>query len=305
MLRVVLQLLKPTSGEVRFYHNRKPVKRLDVGYLPQKNMIDNRFPVTVEEVVAMGLPSVMKPLHRISAEERLLIDATLDTIGMTDKRNSPIGALSGGQLQRALLGRAMISHPEVLVLDEPLSYIDKEFERHLYGIIEQLARQSTIILVSHEMSVISGMESSAYTDPSGDSIIECTIDSLCTVTSIFSGGNENRYDASITSSALFASVALSIVIFLPIFHVGWLSASSTVILDISFLSLKGPPDAVIMSLSALCPLRRCHIALCSLSTGMMLMPFLSALSRRNRPPSTTDSLFARAMFMPISMRRSE
>ncbi len=157
MLRVVLQLLKPTSGEVRFYHNRKPVKRLDVGYLPQKNMIDNRFPVTVEEVVAMGLPSVMKPLHRISAEERLLIDATLDTIGMTDKRNSPIGALSGGQLQRALLGRAMISHPEVLVLDEPLSYIDKEFERHLYGIIEQLARQSTIILVSHEMSVISGM----------------------------------------------------------------------------------------------------------------------------------------------------
>lgn len=157
MLRVVLQLLRPTSGHVLFFRDGRQVSRLDIGYLPQKNMIDSRFPVTVDEVVAMGLPSVMKPLHRITADERRLIDATLRTVGMDDKRNSPIGSLSGGQLQRALLGRAMISSPEVLVLDEPLSYIDKEFERHLYGIIEQAAKQSTIILVSHEMSVISGM----------------------------------------------------------------------------------------------------------------------------------------------------
>lgn len=157
MLRVILQLLKPTSGNVSFFRNSQRVKRLDIGYLPQKNMIDNRFPVTVEEVVAMGLPSTMKPLHRISASEKALIDATLDTVGMTEKRNSPIGTLSGGQLQRTLLGRAMISQPEVMVLDEPLSYIDKAFEQHLYGIIEQLSAQSTIILVSHEMSVIAGM----------------------------------------------------------------------------------------------------------------------------------------------------
>lgn len=157
MLKVVLQLVKPTRGEVAFFHNGSRVKRLDVGYLPQKNMIDNRFPVTVEEVVAMGLPGAVRPLHRIGDEEKRLIDSTLDAVGMADKRNNPIGTLSGGQLQRTLLGRAMISRPGVLVLDEPLSYIDKAFERHLYGIIEQLARQSTIILVSHEMSVIAEM----------------------------------------------------------------------------------------------------------------------------------------------------
>lgn len=156
-LRVILQLLKPTSGSVAFYRDGRQVQHLEMGYLPQKNMIDSRFPVTVAEVVAMGLPAIMKPLHRITAQERNLIDSMLETVGMADKRNSPIGSLSGGQLQRTLLGRAMISSPEVLVLDEPLSYIDKAFEHHLYGIIERVSHSSTIILVSHEMSVISGM----------------------------------------------------------------------------------------------------------------------------------------------------
>ena len=78
---------------------------------------------------------------------------------MDDRRRSPIGALSGGQLQRTLLGRALIANPEVVVLDEPLSYIDKRFESHLYDIIADYARHSTIILVSHEMTTISQMAS--------------------------------------------------------------------------------------------------------------------------------------------------
>ena len=120
-------------------------------------MIDSRFPVTVEDVVAMGLPCSMKLFHRVTAEERELIGDTIETVGLTDKRNSPIGALSGGQLQRALLGRAIISSPEMLVLDEPLSYIDKAFEHHLYDIIANIAKHTTIILVSHELTVISQM----------------------------------------------------------------------------------------------------------------------------------------------------
>ena len=157
LLRIILQLLKPSYGSISFYRNGLRVKRLDIGYLPQKNMIDGRFPITVEEVVAMGLPSTLRPLHRITAEERNRIDSTLETVGMADMRNHSIGALSGGQLQRTLLGRAMISKPEVLILDEPLSYIDKAFEHHLYDIIAKLAQSSTILLVSHEMTVIAGM----------------------------------------------------------------------------------------------------------------------------------------------------
>ena len=68
-----------------------------------------------------------------------------------------IGRLSGGQLQRALLARAIISRPEVLVLDEPLSYLDKQFEHRIYDIIASMAPTTTIILVSHEMSTIAAM----------------------------------------------------------------------------------------------------------------------------------------------------
>lgn len=70
-------------------------------------------------------------------------------------RDHAIGELSGGQLQRTLLGRAIIGKPHVLVLDEPLSYIDKQFEEHLYGIIGEIAKSTTVILVSHEMTTIS------------------------------------------------------------------------------------------------------------------------------------------------------
>ena len=81
----------------------------------------------------------------------------LRLIEMSDLAGRPIGRLSGGQLQRALFGRAIASHPAILVLDEPLSYIDKHFEEHLYSIISEMAPYTTILLVSHEMSQISAM----------------------------------------------------------------------------------------------------------------------------------------------------
>lgn len=150
MLRLILKLLKPSKGQVYYCD-----EDLKFGYLPQKNAIDSQFPVTVEEVVTMGLK--MPALHRMNSEERALVDATITRVGLEDVRHHTIGALSGGQLQRTLLGRAIIGNPSVLVLDEPLSYIDKQFEQRLYDIIEELSATATIILVSHEMSTISSM----------------------------------------------------------------------------------------------------------------------------------------------------
>lgn len=157
LLKVILQLIKPTSGTVNFRSSGALVTSLKIGYLPQKNMIDSRFPITVEDVVLSGLLGGKDIFHRFSGEERAKVDAMLEVVGMTDKRKSAIGELSGGQLQRTLLGRALISNPSVLVLDEPLSYIDKRFESHLYDIIADYARHTTILLVSHEMTTISQM----------------------------------------------------------------------------------------------------------------------------------------------------
>ena len=154
LLRLILRLIKPTSGKVVYRSGGKEVDSLEIGYLPQKNQIDSRFPITVEEVVALGLMS-QKGLTK--QERREKVAATIALMGLEDHAKRLIGELSGGQLQRTLLGRAIVSNPRVLVLDEPLSYVDKHFEGRLYEIIADLALHTTIILVSHEMTRIATM----------------------------------------------------------------------------------------------------------------------------------------------------
>ncbi|MCM1449463.1 MAG: ATP-binding cassette domain-containing protein [Clostridiales bacterium] len=155
LLRIILKLLKPTTGRVIYFDNNgHATDRLHIGYLPQKNMIDAHFPITVSDVIASGLYG---PYGKCLANPKSLVDETLDTIELSFLRNAPIGSLSGGQLQRALLGRAIISKPQILVLDEPLSYLDKHFEHCTYKLLEQLAPYTTILLVSHEMTTIASM----------------------------------------------------------------------------------------------------------------------------------------------------
>ncbi len=155
LLRIMLKLLKPTSGTVSYFDEEgRLTDRLSVGYLPQKNMIDARFPITVREVVELGIAGE----SRLSkAERRDLVGEMIDLVGLADKAGASLGSLSGGQLQRALMARAIISRPSVLVLDEPLSYVDRRFERRIYEIVESLSKSTTIILVSHDMTTIASM----------------------------------------------------------------------------------------------------------------------------------------------------
>lgn len=154
LLRLILRLIKPSDGKVIYRSNGSETDSLDIGYLPQKNQIDSRFPITVREVVELGLMS-NKSLSK--QERRDKVAQTIALMGLEEHANRLIGELSGGQLQRTLLGRAIVSNPRILVLDEPLSYVDKAFEQRLYEIIAQLATHTTIILVSHEMSHIATM----------------------------------------------------------------------------------------------------------------------------------------------------
>lgn len=149
LLRIMLGLLKPVAGRV--------VSELDgmrIGYLPQKNMIDSHFPVTVREVMLSGLLGV-RGLSRQQRDEAYA--RTMDRVALHEHEDRPIGELSGGQLQRALLGRAIIADPGLLVLDEPLSYIDQRFESRLNTIIGDIARTTTIIQVTHQMTALAAM----------------------------------------------------------------------------------------------------------------------------------------------------
>lgn len=155
LLRVMLRLLRPSSGSVTYYEDRVVTKRLRIGYLPQKSNIDTRFPITVGEAIKSG--QIKGLFTRRSPKDEEDFNRVVELCGVKEYLDRTVGALSGGQLQRTLLARAIVSDPEVIVLDEPLSYVDKTFERQIYSMMEDLAKEHTIVLVSHEMSVISGM----------------------------------------------------------------------------------------------------------------------------------------------------
>ncbi len=155
LLKVILKLLKPTCGQVSYFQpDGTPTNRLSIGYLPQKNTLDSQFPITVKDLIQSGLMGI-KGLN--SVEKAELTSDMIIEVGLETHSDSVIGTLSGGQLQRALLGRALIGNPELLVLDEPLSYVDKRFEHRIYDIVAEVSQRATIILVSHEMSTIAGM----------------------------------------------------------------------------------------------------------------------------------------------------
>lgn len=155
LMRLMLRLLRPTSGKVIYFDGEgRETANLSIGYLPQKNMIDSKFPITVSEVVELGIPPSM---HLGKAQRRETVAEKVELVGLTDYAEASIGTLSGGQLQRALMARAIISNPELLVLDEPLSYLDRKYEQRIYDIVAAMAGDTTIVLVSHDMSRIAEM----------------------------------------------------------------------------------------------------------------------------------------------------
>lgn len=154
LIKIILGLLKPASGSVRFYKNEKEVPEIAMGYLPQYNSIDKKFPISVYEVVLSGLNKQKSLFHRYTPEQRELVSRIIARMGLEGLESRAIGELSGGQLQRALLGRALVSNPEVVILDEPNTYIDKRFEAKLYSLLEEINKERAIILVSHNIGTV-------------------------------------------------------------------------------------------------------------------------------------------------------
>ncbi len=157
LLKVMLGLLPPVAGTVRFYDGGVKVPALKIGYLPQMSLIDKKFPISVREVIASGL-SAEKPLFRsFSKEQKGRVDEVIGQMGLEELAGRAIGELSGGQLQRVLLGRSIVSRPRVLILDEPNSYVDKRFESRFYQLLGEINKESAIILVSHDIGTVLAM----------------------------------------------------------------------------------------------------------------------------------------------------
>lgn len=154
LLRVILGLLKPYSGTVRYLRGGKPVDSLSVGYLPQTRDIDTDFPISVGEVVASGMNSPRRLFGGYTREQRERAAEVIDAIGITDMAHRPIKALSGGELQRVLFARALVSRPEVLVLDEPDNFVDDNFETFMYETIRRVNNEAAVVMVSHDRQFV-------------------------------------------------------------------------------------------------------------------------------------------------------
>ncbi len=146
----------PYSGTIE-YAPEITARKGSLGYLPQQNAFDKNFPVSVTEVVLSGLQGKKGLFGTYSRGDKSKALELLNSVGMESIAGKAIGELSGGQMQRALLCRALISDPVVLILDEPANFVDNDFERELYEILRQLNSRMAIVMVSHDLGTISSV----------------------------------------------------------------------------------------------------------------------------------------------------
>lgn len=159
LLRLILGLLRPDSGEVHVF-GESPVRvRHRIGYTPQHIRFDPLFPVTVLDVVLMGrLEHCFAGPY--SKRDRAAAHEALERADLADLRQRPFAALSGGQRQRTLIARALAGAPDLLLLDEPLANIDAAAGQKLIELLKELHRQITILMVSHDLHFVTSMVSS-------------------------------------------------------------------------------------------------------------------------------------------------
>lgn len=154
LMKIILGLLKPESGRISFYEGGKEVPTISMGYLPQYSSIDKKFPISVYDVVLSGLNKQKSLFRSFSSKQREQVQRVIVRMGLEGLEKRAIGQLSGGQLQRALLGRAIVSNPSVVILDEPNTYIDKRFEAELYSLLNEINKECAIVLVSHDIGTV-------------------------------------------------------------------------------------------------------------------------------------------------------
>ena len=156
LMKIILGLKKSTSGTIKFYDskNNTEVKEITMGYLPQYNDLDHQFPISVYDVVLSGLSKTKGLFSRYTKAQHQQVLETLERMQLVDLKDRHIGALSGGQLQRVLLARAIVSKPDVVILDEPNTYIDRRFQKQMYEMLEQINKECAIIIVSHDIAEV-------------------------------------------------------------------------------------------------------------------------------------------------------
>ncbi len=153
LLKIILGLLKPASGKLTF--NNELLTEKSIGYLPQMSTGDINYPVTVRDIILSGLMIRKSIISGMSVNDKKKADMVIDELGLTGMANFTLNELSGGQMQRVFLGRAIIGDPKLLLLDEPGNFVDTTFENDFYEKLRDLNKRMAILMVSHDVGTIS------------------------------------------------------------------------------------------------------------------------------------------------------
>jgi len=149
LVKILLGLLRPWSGEVVW---TPPVRPGRMGYVPQFSTFDKDFPLRVSEVVLMGRLGRSSLLRPYTKKDRTDVDRVLERLGLTQLAAEHVREISGGQLQRVLIARAVVAEPEILFLDEPTASIDAESRGALTGLLEELNRRIPVVVITHDVT---------------------------------------------------------------------------------------------------------------------------------------------------------
>lgn len=155
LLKVILGLLEPQSGRVSVLGRRPRAARKALGYVPQFAAFSRGFPISVEQTVLMGRLGITSLLGGYRRRDKEAARSVMEETEVLDIAHRPIGTLSGGQLQRVLIARALATDPKILILDEPTANIDLRAEKDIFDLLAELNRRMSILVVSHDIGFIS------------------------------------------------------------------------------------------------------------------------------------------------------
>lgn len=192
LLKVILGLIKPVKGSLVF--NNDLINENSIGYLPQISTGDINFPVTVTDVILSGMMIRKKIISGMSVDDKRRAREIIDDLGLSGHHHAPLNELSGGQLQRVFLGRAIFGNPKLLLLDEPGNFVDSTFENDFYEKLKDLNKKMAILMVSHDLGMISShvksyacVNKSLHYHPSSEITNEQLLDYGCPIQIITHG----------------------------------------------------------------------------------------------------------------------
>jgi zinc transport system ATP-binding protein len=156
LLKLILGLLKPTQGTI-LIKGLSPIKgRERIGYVPQFANFSRDYPISVMQAILLGRLGKTKRFFGYSKTDYQIAERVMQETYLTDLKHRSLNTLSGGQLQRVLIARALACEPEILILDEPTANIDMRVEEDIFDLLKILNQRLSILVVSHDIGFISG-----------------------------------------------------------------------------------------------------------------------------------------------------